>query len=231
VNCRTVGRRLAGYIDGAISGREHALVREHLRICELCREDLERYRRLAVCLAQLEPAAPPADLAVRIRLGAAHAERRMTAIRQAWNRVLLVFENILEPLAVPATGGVLTAVMVFVFVVQSMLVGMPFGVVPNDLPTSLMQPARLEKLAPFPVPGITTSGGGPDAGVLLVEAMLNAEGQVVNYNILIGPDDASVRRQIDQVLLFSRFRPQLSFGRPMAGGRVMLSFSEIRVKG
>jgi hypothetical protein len=231
MNCRSVGRRLAGYLDGAISGREHALVREHLEFCELCRQDLEGYRRLAVCLAQLKPAAPPTDLAVRIRLGAARAEGRATQMRQAWGRVLLVFQNILKPLAVPATGGVLTAVMVFVFVVQSMLVGMPFGFVPNDLPTSLMQPARLEKLAPFPVPGITTSGGGSDAGVLLVEATLNAEGQVVNYNILAGPDDASVRRQIDQVLLFSRFRPQLSFGRPMAGGRVMLSFSEIRVKG
>ncbi|MFY9528411.1 MAG: anti-sigma factor [Candidatus Acidiferrales bacterium] len=231
MNCRSVSRRLAGYLDGAISGREHALVREHLEFCELCREDLERYRRLAVCLAQLEPAVAPADLAVRIRLGAARAEGRAAKMRQTWGRALLVFQNILKPLAVPATGGVLTAVMVFVFVVQSMLVGMPFGVVPNDLPTSLMQPARLEKLAPFPVPGITTSGGGSDAGVLLVEATLNAEGQVVNYDILAGPNDASVRRQIDQVLLFSRFRPQLSFGRPMAGGRVMLSFSEIRVKG
>jgi hypothetical protein len=33
------------------------------------------------------------------------------------------------------------------------------------------------------------------------------------------------------VLLFSRFRPMMSFGRPTSGGHVVLSFSEVRVKG
>jgi len=143
----------------------------------------------------------------------------------------MIFEDILEPLAVPATGGVVTAILAFVFVVQSLLVGMPVGAVPNDLPTNLMQPARLESLAPFPAPGIMVASDRGDSGVLLVEATLNAQGGVVNYNILAGPDNSAVRRQLDQVLLFSRFRPQMSFGRPTSGGRVMLSFSEVRVKG
>ncbi len=63
------------------------------------------------------------------------------------------------------------------------------------------------------------------------QAVLNSRGEVVNYDILSGPDSAPVRRQLDQVLLFSRFRPQMSFGRPTAGGTVILSFSEIRVRG
>jgi hypothetical protein len=40
-----------------------------------------------------------------------------------------------------------------------------------------------------------------------------------------------VKHQIDQVLLFSRFRPEISFGRPTGGGQVLLSFSEVRVHG
>jgi len=60
---------------------------------------------------------------------------------------------------------------------------------------------------------------------------VNAQGEMVNYHILAGPTDLAVRRQLEQVLLFSRFRPQMSFGRPTPGGRVVLSFSEIRVKG
>ena len=43
--------------------------------------------------------------------------------------------------------------------------------------------------------------------------------------------DTAVQKQIDQVLLFSRFRPELSFGVPMAGGRVLLSFNEVHVHG
>jgi hypothetical protein len=147
-----------------------------------------------------------------------------------WHRALLVSQNILEPLAVPATGGLLTAVVVFLLGVQSMLVGMPIGrVAADDLPLNLVEPAALESLAPFPLPGI--SGPGRSAGALLVEAVLNAQGEVVSYKILSGPTDAAMDRQVYEVLLFSRFRPQLGFGRPMGGGHVFLNFSEVQVRG
>jgi hypothetical protein len=38
-------------------------------------------------------------------------------------------------------------------------------------------------------------------------------------------------RQLDLVLLFSPFRPQMSVGRFTSGGRVVLSFSDISVRG
>ena len=43
--------------------------------------------------------------------------------------------------------------------------------------------------------------------------------------------EALARHQLDQMLIFSRFRPMLSFGRPTAGGHVVLSFSAIHVRG
>lgn len=232
MNCREAQRRLPGYLDDAIAAREHARVRDHLSSCSICREQLEGYRRLAISLAHVEPLAPPADLAQRIREQASKTQPAWAGLRRAWSSGVLVFQNILEPLAVPATGGVLTALVVFVFVVQSLLVGVPLGgVVPNDLPLNLVQPARLESLAPFPVPGVVSAEGQAESGVLLLEATLNAQGQVVTYKILSGPNNAAVQRQLDQVLLFSRFRPRLDFGRPTDGGRVLLSFSEVRVHG
>jgi hypothetical protein len=232
MNCREAERRLPGYLDGAIHSRDHARVREHLDSCGDCRAQLESYRRLSACLAQVQPIAPPTDLAVRIRVQASHARPAWASVAHLWKRAVLVFENILEPLAVPATGGILTALVTFVLVVQNILVGVPLGgVVANDLPLNLVQPARLESMAPFTVPGVSMADGRADSGLLLVEATLNAQGQAVSFKILSGPQDAAVRHQLDQVLLFSRFRPQLSFGRPMAGGRVLLSFSEVRVRG
>jgi len=53
----------------------------------------------------------------------------------------------------------------------------------------------------------------------------------VYYRILSGPNNRAVQHQIDELLLFSRFRPQLNFGRPMDGGRVLLSFSGVNVRG
>ena len=119
-------------------------------------------------------------------------------------------------MALPATGGILTALVVFVFLVQNILVGLPLtGVVPNDLPLNLVQPASLVSVAPvsqfleLPAP---TGRRIPER--LLLEATLNAEGEVVFYKILSGPSDKVVTRQLDQVLMFSRFRPQAEFWAP-----------------
>ncbi|MGA2843965.1 MAG: anti-sigma factor [Candidatus Acidiferrales bacterium] len=231
MNCRDAARRLPGYMDGAIPSKDHAIVREHLDSCGECRDLLESYRRLSVCLAKVEQVAPPADLAMRIRVQAAHSVSPWVSIRRTWSSAFLGFQDIFSRLAVPATGGILTALVVFVLIVQNVLIGVPMGVVANDLPLNLVQPARLESLAPFPVPGVVATEGHPDSGVLVLQATLNAQGEVVSYNILSGPSDSAVRHQIDQVLLFSRFRPELSFGRPTDGGQVLISFSEVHVHG
>jgi Putative zinc-finger len=232
MNCREAARRLPGYLDGAISTREHAQLRVHLAECDGCRAELESYRLLMTQIAHVEPITPPAGLAARIRLEAARNTSPMQRLERLWDRAHLNYQNVFQPLAVPATGGILTALVVFVFVVQSMLVGVPLGgVVANDLPLNLVQPARLESLAPFPVPGIGTGDGHTNSNPLLVEATLNAQGQVVSFRILSGPSGPEVERQLDQVLLFSRFRPRFSFGRPTDGGRVLLSFSEVQVHG
>ena len=230
MNCRDAQAILPGYLDGAIRPRERVSLRAHLDGCAGCRKELSRYRLLAAHLANMPPIEPPAELAAKIRARAAAARSPWAFVLRVWHRALLTSQNILEPLAVPATGGVLTAIAVFMLVVQSMLVGMPIGQVrADDLPLNLVQPAQLESLAPFPVPGV--SDGKVDTTPLLIEATLDAQGGVVYYKILSGPNDAASLRQLDQVLLFSRFRPQLGFGRPMGGGRVLLSFSEVRVRG
>ncbi len=236
MTCGKVQRRLPGYLDGALPSGDHAPLRAHLESCADCREELERYRKLSLLMSRAERAAPPADLAVRIKVAVALArgsEGWAGWLKGLASRAHLVMENILEPLALPATGGVAAVLLMFVVTYHLIAVGMPLGAVPNDQPTNLLLPARLESLAPFSVAGTVEDGEAGLAGphALLVEATVNAQGQVVNYQILSGPRNLAVRRQLDQVLLFSRFRPQMSFGRPTSGGRVVLSFSEIRVKG
>jgi Putative zinc-finger len=231
MTCGQAQRFLPGYLDGAIHSAEHLLLSEHLDSCADCRQELEDYRHVAVCLASVRPVAVPADLATRIRVQASRTRTVRATLKYSWERAKLFFENILEPLAVPATGGILTALVVFVLLVQNILVGVQTGFVPGDLPLNLVQPAQVESLAPFAIPGLVTGDRDPATGGLMIEATLNAEGDVVSYRILSGPSDAAIRNQIDQVLLFSRFRPRLDFGRPTNGGLVMIGFSEVRVRG
>jgi hypothetical protein len=209
------------------------MIGHHLELCGECREELQDYLALSSLMSRVERPAPPADLALRIRVAAAQRlsdNPWLHYARRARTRGQLILENILEPLALPATGGLTVALVVFVLVCQLLGMGAPLRAGANDSPTNLLQPARLEALAPFPVTGMEESGhSGPHA--LLVATTINAQGQAVTYEIIAGPDNPTIRRQLDLVLMFSRFRPQMSFGRFTSGGRVVLSFSDISVKG
>src|SRR6202161_1127569 len=144
MNCRDAARRLPGYIDGAIPAQDHAIVREHLNVCGSCRDLLESYRRLSMCLANMEPVAVPSDLAMRIRVQAAHSVSPWVGFRRSCSRALSSFQDIFKPLAVPATGGIFPALVVFVLVVGNARVGVPMGIVANDWPLTRFQPAGLE---------------------------------------------------------------------------------------
>src|ERR1700720_662028 len=237
MECEKVKSLLPGYLDGALhldTGAEtHLSIWGHLELCEECREDLQSYLALSSLMSRVERPDPPADLALRIRVAAAQRLSDNPWVhyaRRARTRGQLILENILEPMALPATGGFTVALVVFVLVCQLLGMGAPLRAGANDSPTNLLQPARLEALAPFPITGLEESGhAGPHA--LLVEATINAQGEAVSYSILAGPDSDTVRRQLDMVLLFSRFRPQMSFGRFTSGGRVVLSFSDISIRG
>lgn len=232
MNCSEAQRRIPGYFDGAIKASEHVRLCDHLRGCADCREELEQYRLLTAQLASLEPVSVPAGLAIRIRVSALENPTRWSGARHLWSRTVLAFQNILEPLAVPATGGILAAVVIFALVVGSLVMGIPMGrPVPNDQPLNLVQPAELEQLAPFSVSNIMDATDRNNAGGLMVEATLNAQGQVLYYKILSGPHSTAVQQQIDEIMLFSRFRPELNFGRPTSGGHVFLSFDQVRVRG
>jgi hypothetical protein len=237
MECNRVRELLPGYLDGALPlgaiAETHLTIGKHLELCGKCRQDLQSYVDLSSLMSRVDRPAPPADLALRIRVAAA---QRLSANpwlhygRRAHTRAGLILENILRPLALPATGGFTVALVVFVLVCQLLGLGAPLHAISNDSPTNLLQPARLEALAPFPVTGMEESGNAGPHG-LLVAAIVNKEGEAVDYEILSGPDTPAIRRQLDMVLLFSRFRPQMSFGRFTSGGRVVLSFSDISVKG
>jgi len=237
VNCEKVRKLLPGYLDDAIPAGAwtdtHVSVGRHLESCAVCREELRAYQTMSSVMSSVQRAVPPADLALQIRVAAAQrlSDRDwLHWARRAQTRAELVLKNILEPLAIPATGGFTVAFIVFVMVCQLLGLGVPLRAVTNDSPTNLLQPARLETLAPFPITGLEESGhAGPHA--LLVEATVNSQGEAVSYRILSGPDTDTVRRQLDLVLLFSRFRPEISFGRFTSGGRVVLSFSDISIRG
>jgi anti-sigma factor RsiW len=241
MKCEKVQSRLAGYLDDAMAtaqrAEERSAIRQHLDSCTGCREELQRYRKLSVLLSRMPRALPPADLAVKIKVAAAQAQSSPQDWPSRWQRVKdraeILLDNVFRPLTVPATGGLFSAIIIFVFVLHMMLPGITVQADPNDIPTGLLQPAALLSLANAPESAIPVLQH-PDAVLqpeLLVDVTVDASGQMMDYDIIDGPDNPALRHQLYQVLLFSRFRPMLSFGRPTAGGHVVLSFSAIHVIG
>jgi hypothetical protein len=240
MKCPTVRTKLAGYLDDAIIGAarvdERVRVREHLEGCAACREELQRFRKLSVLLSRMPRSLPPADLAVRIRVAAAQSTATQdfsSRLRRMRDRAEILLDNVFRPLTVPATGGFFSAILVFVLVLQLIAPGMPVRAISNDVPLDILRPAQLLTLSDYP------QSWAPEKHDLelslphglLLDVTVDQHGQMVGYQILSGPTSVDLRHQLDQMLLFSRFRPMLSFGRPTAGGHVILSFSAVRVRG
>jgi Putative zinc-finger len=240
MSCKSVRTRLAGYLDDALVSapgpEEHREIGQHLDGCEKCREELQRYRRLSVLLSRVPRAVPPADLAVRIKVAAAQAQENQGWERR-WQRIKdrseILLDNVFRPITVPATGGLFSALIIFVFVLHLITPGITVRADPNDIPTGLLQPAELISLSDLPE-GVVAEIQHPDVEVqndLLVDVTVDANGQMTTYDIISGAASPEVRHHLDQMLIFSRFRPMLSFGRPTAGGHVVLSFSAVHVRG
>ena len=240
MKCTTVRANLAGYMDDAITGaaqaRQRVQVREHLNSCASCREELEHFRKLSALLSRVPRSLPPADLATRIRVAAAQSPDRENAPsiwRRVRDRAEILLDNVFRPITLPATGGFASAILVFVVVLQLIVPGITVRAVQNDVPLNILRPAELITLSDYPqawAPEAHDSELALPHGLLL-DVTVDAHGGMVGYQILSGPHSVDLRHQLDQMLLFSRFRPMLSFGRPTAGGHVILSFSAVRVRG
>ena len=240
MKCHTVRSKLPGYLDDVVTGaarvEERTMIREHLEDCQECRAELEKFRKLSALLSGIPNTVPPADLAVRIKVAAAQANRPQDwpgRLRRMKDRAEILLDNVFRPLTVPATGGFFSAMLVFVLVFQMIAPGITVRAVQNDVALNLMRPAELVTLSDYP------QSWAPEQNDLelslphglLLDVTVDAHGQMTDYQILSGPDSQELRHQLDQMLLFSRFSPMLSFGRPTAGGHVILSFSAVHVRG
>jgi hypothetical protein len=230
MTCRTVRPKLAGYLDGALGARDQARLSKHLAGCAECRADLEGYSRMAALLARAELPLPPADLALRIRLAVDAAREGNGWWKSARRTATRLLEDILEPLAVPATGGVAMSLLIYALILHSLFLGVPMGAVPNDPPLYVSQPARLQTFTTVPVSAGMERAPALRPGVDVVDFTVDAQGQGVSYEVLSGHPDRDTLRQLDNALLFSRFQPELNFGKPTAGGHVVVRFDEMQVR-
>jgi anti-sigma factor RsiW len=215
MDCKQAKSMFSIYLDGAVSGHEMRAISAHLEGCGTCHTSYLSLQRTQTLLSSLGSRKAPSDLPLRLKL-AIQQERSNTAVRVLQN-LGLRFEHALNNFMLPATAGLVTAVIMF-----GVLIGcFALPQVANDIPTSLYTPPRLTA-GPYAIEGID--------GPVLIEASVDSSGRVLDYRILSGHESDRLRMKIDNALIFTTFEPARAFGSP-ASGHVVLAFSTVNVKG
>ena len=224
--CKQIQADLNDYMDGRLAGHAMQQIDAHLRACTECAREWKSLRALQSALADLVPVEEPADLPLRIRVAISQeSARNHRSLWAAWN---LAWKNTVGPFLLQASAGFASAVLLLgtvVFLV-SMFAAPESASAAPDVPLG-------DATAPHLLYFSNAQGGNQaDAigGPVVVEAFVNPSGEVYDYRILSGPDDATTRSQVENLLLFSRFAPARVFGQPVRGLAV-LSFSGVSVRG
>lgn len=219
MKCEEAKPLFSSYIDGAVSGAEMHQVSGHLEECRECRSEyvvLENTRSLVSSLGRRQP---PPDLALKIRVAISNERSRRG--RRLLQGYLVRLEDAFNGFMFPATAGLLSAI-VFIGSLIGLLTPAQVSAY-DDVPSAFYTPPRLE-LSEYPEPQLILDSP------VVIETYVDSTGRVENYRIISGRDDEEVRAQLNRALLFTKFAPAQSFGRPVPGKAIM-SFSHINVKG
>jgi hypothetical protein len=212
--CSEIRSHFSDYLDDRCAREAVRSVRFHLGFCAACREELERMQAVQAELRALPRRRVPPDLALRLRVRVSHQLHR-NLLGRVWVRC----ENALQPLLLPASGGVLTAIIFFGLIMGTQFV--PPSTSP-DVPLGIYTPPRVRALAPI------NFNTGDQSVVLLTQ--IDAAGRVMSYRVLSGQLPPQLSHDLDRIIYFSLFDPATAFGKP-TDGQVVLSLRRITVRG
>ena len=222
MECGSVKDRVSAYLDGALPAEERRSLKRHLNICRECALESERYSQLRQNLRLLPKLAPPADLTTRLRVVASKVRMESLGGANPWSRwrdrVELSLRNLMRPLALPAVGGLCSAVFLFSTLVPMFKSAYAMSG-SGDIPTMLSTEPLLKYMGPVDF----TDG---DA---VVDLQLDDQGGIIDVSIVSAPgqDGEKLRHSIKNGLLFTEFRPATTFGRGVAS-TLRISFRSSR---
>jgi hypothetical protein len=195
---------------------------------------MKRYQeRLLHSLPRISPRSVPPELSVRLRVLASRQCQRQATRRNLTARVHhfqewaeRFFDEIVWPLALPFTGGLAAAIVLFsMCVVPAYPLRQVADVPSTDVPTMLSTAVAVKGTSPF-----VTS-----ADEVVVDVWVDGEGRMFDYAIVAGASVLAsdyLRRRLENMLLFTQFTPATEFGRPMSSKvRLRLGSSRVDVRG
>ena len=221
MNCGQAKALFSPYLDGAVTGMQMHAISRHLEGCGQCQQQYDSLRQTQQLLSKVGRRKAPADLGLRLRVALSQEIARTN--RPVLANAFVRMGNAVQNLMVPATAGLVSAVLVFGVLMGFMATPLQAG--NPDVPLVVGTDPQVKQIS---------FGATLDSireGSLVIEADVDSQGRVQDYRILSDEGTSpELLPQVKNMLIFTTFRPATSFGRPTSG-RAILSFSKISVKG
>jgi anti-sigma factor RsiW len=218
MSCENVQELVSALLDGRVAAEEEEVVLAHIGTCRQCGSHFETLQTQRMLVRSLAQPAIPEGLTASLKVMASHErERRLARISfsvrvQRWtSRIHLAFDNLMRPVALPFTGGLLSTMLIFALLVPNL---------------SFSHDIRGQEFFTAPVGSLVTNPygqiGEPDAYVPRIESMadpisdyvnvvdltIDARGKVVDWSVVRG----QLTDDMKSIILFSTFTPATAFG-------------------
>jgi hypothetical protein len=221
ISCEAASELMSPFIDSMVSVGEADSLRSHLSECTPCKRQLQSFISLRNVIAGVEPLPVPEDLQLETRVRLSHARQHNR--RDQWQAR---FDNVLKPFAMPAVMGIILTLLGF---------GILFGSLAGPRPVITSEDGSGVFTAGIYLPPSTPDltlrrlgGATPDLdNALSVQSELNTVGMIDGYRVIAGERSPGVDRWLQELVLFSQFRPATHWGLPVRS-RIILSFVTVR---
>lgn len=226
IQCDYVQSHRSAFIDESLSSAELMAIHSHLQDCSACSESTDQTFAVKQMVRDLprKRVAPALTTALHVLASKEHARKaRLRSISSILNEfrsdLRLWFENLMKPLAIPMAGGVMAATLVFSMIISSY--PLKGDSIVGDVPTRMYTEAAFQGMMPMNFSDYE----------VVVDLIIDGQGRVLDYTIAGGDleNDVKVYRSLNNMLLFTQFRPATSFGQPVSG-KLRLSFQRGRIE-
>jgi hypothetical protein len=219
MSCQKVQEQISLMLDRQLTGDEWEQSKAHIRSCRRCDAYLESMRKIRTGLNAMVEVTPPAELSARLHVVASHERARQVAranvavrIRDVCANIRLYFDNLMRPFAVPVTGGLFSALLLFSILVPKLNSFQrndgdepPLAIITDPEGEIVGASAEALRLQP----GGATITGSEVSLVLLIDE----RGHVQDYYLSGG----ELTDDMKSIVLLSRFTPATIDGQPTWG--------------
>ena len=240
MSCKNAQELISLLLDGKVPAGDRESVLAHTGVCRECGTHLEALETQRARMLRMAQVPMPEALAMKLRVIASHERERQLArvsvrerVRRLAGNLNLAVDNLMRPVALPLTGGLLSALLLFGLLMPTL----SFAHHTGDRDLSSITP--LFSLRTFPVGRIVTNPydevadadedfpriepvtSAPSDFLDVVDLTIDETGKVVDWNIVRG----ELTPDMESVIMFSRFEPATNMGMATEGQIRMVQFA------